>query len=287
LGTATVGTPFSSDKISFTLSAGNTDFQAGDAFNVDTTPPPLTFHEIAGTNASLTVDGIPISSSSNTVTGVIPGVTLNLLNDSSQEEIHLTVAPDNAQATQAINNFVSSYNQLIGAINAQFSVPSDGSAAPPLESNGSLRLLQSTLLSGITYAISGNDGFVNLASLGINLANDGTLSVDSAQLNSAIAQNTDFQNFFQSLDSSNLGFAQSLSTTLSNQTSLTQGLLNLQLTENAAVDTALSNQINDFEDRLSITQQQLITKFSQINAALEQLPLIQNQIASALGALPK
>src|SRR5262249_42300905 len=29
LGTATVGTPFSSNKISFTLTAGNTDFQAG------------------------------------------------------------------------------------------------------------------------------------------------------------------------------------------------------------------------------------------------------------------
>ena len=287
LGTATVGTPFSSNKISFTISAGTTDFQAGDAFTVPTTPPPLAFHPIAGTNASLTVDGIPISYSNNTVTGVIPGVTLNLLTDASQEEIHLSVAPDSAQATQAINNFVSSYNQLIGSINAQFSVPPDGSSAPPLEANGSLRLLQSSLLSGITYALSGNDGFVNLASLGINLANDGTLSVDSTKLNTAIAQNTDFQNFFQSLDSANLGFARSLSSTLSNQTSLTQGLLNLELTENAAVDTALTKQINGFEDRLAITQQQLITKFSQINAALEQLPLIQNQIAGALGALQK
>jgi flagellar hook-associated protein 2 len=287
LGTATVGTPFSSNQISFTLAAGNTDFQAGDQFTVATTPPPLTFHEIAGNNASLTVDGIPISNTSNTVTGVIPGVTLDLLSDVSHEEIHLSVAPDSSQATQAITNFVSSYNQLIGSINAQFSVPSDGRAAPPLESNGSLRLLQSSLLQGITYAISGNDGFVNLASLGINLANDGTLSVDSGKLNTAIAQNTDFQNFFQSLDPANLGFAQGLSTTLSNQTSLTQGLLNLELTENAAVDTALTNQINDFEDRLAITQQQLITKFSQINAALEQLPLIQNQIAGALGTLPK
>src|SRR6266496_942919 len=236
------------------------------------------------TPASAAERGIPINSTSNTVAGVIPGVTLNLLTDASQEEIHLNVAPDSEQTTQAVNAFVSSYNQLIGSINAQFSVSSDGTA-PPLEGNGSLRLLQGTLLGGITYAISGNDGFVNLASLGIKLANDGTLSVDSTKLNTAIAQNADFQNFFQSLDSANLGFAQNLGTALSSQTSLTQGLLNLELTENAAVDTALVNHINDFEGRLAITQQQLILKFSQINAALDQLPLIQNQIAGALAVL--
>jgi len=59
LGTATAGTPFSSSKISFTISAGNIDFVAGDAFTVPTTPPPLAFHQIAGTNALFNVDGIP------------------------------------------------------------------------------------------------------------------------------------------------------------------------------------------------------------------------------------
>jgi flagellar hook-associated protein 2 len=222
------------------------------------------------------------------VTGVIPGVTLNLTSDVSQEEIHLNVAPDSAQATQAINNFVSSYNQLIGSINAQFTVPPDGSSAPPLEANGGLRLLQSSLLTGITTAITGNNGFVNLASLGIDLANDGTLSVDTSKLTPAITANSsDFQNFFQSLDPANKGFAQTLSSTLSNLTDPTQGIINLELSQNTTTDNALTSQINDFEDRLAITQQQLITKFSQVNAALEQLPLIQNQIASELGALPK
>ena len=90
-----------------------------------------------------------------------------------------------------------------------------------------------------------------------------------------------------SLDPSNKGFAQTLGATLSNLTAPTQGILNLELSQNTVTDKALTSQINDFEDRIAITQQQLITKFSQVNAALEQLPLIQNQIASELGALPK
>jgi len=49
----------------------------------------------------------------------------------------------------------------------------------------------------------------------------------------------------------------------------------------------LTDEINNFEDRLVDTQKQLIAQYSQINVALEQLPLILNQIASQLGTLPK
>ena len=85
----------------------------------------------------------------------------------------------------------------------------------------------------------------------------------------------------------NNGFAQHFSADLANLTDPTQGILNLELNQNTATQKALTTQINDFEDRLAVTQQQLIAKFSQINAALEQLPLIQNQIAGELGSLPR
>jgi len=288
IGTATVGTPFVSSKIGFTISGGSTAFQAGDAFSIATLPPPLAFHQTAGTNASLTIDGVPITSTSNTVTGVIPGVTLHLLSQSPNTPVQLNVAPDNTQATQAINNFVNSYNTLIKSINTQFVAPVNGAAAPPLEANGSLRSLQSALLSEMSYSLTGNNGVVTLRSLGVNMNNDGTLTVDSSQLSQALASNfSDVQNFFQSLAVGNNGFAQHFSADLANLTDSTQGILNLELNQNTAIQKALTTQINDFEDRLAVTQQQLIAKFSQINAALEQLPLIQNQIAGELGSLPR
>src|SRR5262249_15057080 len=122
IGTATVGSAFSSNQIGFTIGSGATPFQAGDTFTVSTTAPTLSFHQLAGNNAQLNVDGVPVSSSSNTVTGVIPGVTLNLLGAPSSGAIQLTVGPNTAQATQAINNFVSAYNTIIGNINQQYVV---------------------------------------------------------------------------------------------------------------------------------------------------------------------
>src|SRR5208283_1367973 len=123
-----------------------------------------------GTNAALTIDGVPFSSSTNTVTGAIQGVTLNLLSQSPGNPVQLTVGPDTNQITNAVNNFVSAYNTVVSAINSQYVVDPTGSIpAPPLEADISLRSLQSSLLTDAAYAIGGNSGLVNLASMGINM----------------------------------------------------------------------------------------------------------------------
>jgi flagellar hook-associated protein 2 len=46
---------------------------------------------VGGTNASLTLDGIPLSSATNTVTGAISGVTLNLASAAPLTTVQLTV----------------------------------------------------------------------------------------------------------------------------------------------------------------------------------------------------
>lgn len=243
--------------------------------------------KIAGGNASFSLDGIPLTSSSNTVNNVLSGVTLNLLSGSNGSTVQLTVAPDTTGASDAVNAFIGSYNTLIQAINAQFSVTA-GSTAPPLEANSSLRELQSDLLSNMTYTLTGNDGFTSLASLGVSMNNDGTLTVDNSQLTNVLQNNfSDFQNFFQSADASNQGFAVHLGSALLNLTDPTQGILNVELTQNSATQQMLTQQINDFEDRLAVTQQQLISEYSQMNTALETYSTTMSQLQGELNSLPK
>ncbi len=173
---------------------------------------------VTGKNASLVVDGIPISSATNTVSNVINGVTLNLGSPSPGTPVNVNVGPDSTQITGAINNLVSAYNTVIGEINSQFAVGSDGSGGGPLEADNTLRDVQSQLLGVISYSVTGNSGIVNLASLGVNLNDDGTLSVDSGALASALSSNfSAVQNFLQN---STTGFAQNLSNVLANVTIL-------------------------------------------------------------------
>ena len=245
----------------------------------------LTFNApTGGTNASLTIDGIPYSSTTNRITGAIPGVTLNLVSGASGNPVQLTVGPDVQQTTQAINNFVSAYNQIVSDINQQYTVNAATNSEGPLGADASLRQLQSSLMADVTYSVSGNSGYVNLASLGINMNNDGTLTVDSTALNSALASNpTAVLGFFQ--NSGLTGFANNFHTNLMQLTDSTQGLLNVDLAQNKAQQQSLSDSINNFEVQLAAQQKQLMNQFSRVNASLQAYPLLLQQVTETLAAL--
>lgn len=249
----------------------------------------LTFAAPAGgENASLTIDGIPYSSASNTITGAIPDVTLNLANASPDETVQVTVGANTSGIEDAIENFVSAYNQVVSDINSEFTVNSSTNTEGPLGSDSSLRSLQSSLLSDITYSISGNSGIVNLASLGINMNNDGTLTIgsnaDGQTLDQLLSSNpSSVLNFFQ--NSSSTGFADNFNTDLTNLTDPTTGVLNADLAQNQSEQQDLTNSINNFQTNLTAEQQSLTAEFDQVNASLESYPLLLQETTETLASL--
>jgi flagellar hook-associated protein 2 len=253
----------------------------------------LTFNTpLGGANAALTIDGVPFSSSSNTVTGAIQGVTLSLLSPSTPgTPLQLTVGADVNQITSAVNNFVSAYNTVISTINSQYIVdPTGAIPAPPLEGDLSLRSLQSSLLADSSYAIGGNSGLVNLAALGINQNNDGTLTVgstpppNSQTFAQVLAANpAAVQNFFQ--NASGTGFANAFNADLSNLTSPTQGPLSVDLTQNQAEQADLNKTITNFDTQIALEQTQLTQRYNAVNASLQAYPLLLQVITETLGTL--
>ena len=241
----------------------------------------LTFTKaVTGSNASLVVDGVPISSANNTISGAINGVTLNLAYAAPGSPVTLSVAPDTSQAATAVNKFVSAYNTAATDINKQFSVASDGSGGGPLEADGTLREAQQALLSAVSYSVTGNNGPLNLASIGVNLNNDGTLSVDSPTLASALASNfSGVQSFLQSATN---GFAGNLSTALNNLTESGTGILGLDAQGISQTSQALSQQILDLQAALATKQQNLTQVYAQVNTTLQELPLLQAQLSQQL-----
>jgi flagellar hook-associated protein 2 len=253
----------------------------------------LTFEApVGGANAVLTIDGVPFSSSTNTVSGAIQGVTLTLLGQSTVgNPVQLTVGADTNQITSAVNNFVSAYNTVISTINTQYVVDPTGSIpAPPLEGDISLRSLQSRLLADAAYAIGGNGGLVNLASMGINMNNDGTLTVGSTPAPNSqtfaqvlAANPAAVQNFFQ--NGSGTGFANIFNADLTSLTSPTQGPLSVALTQNQAEQADLTATINNFDTQLTLEQTQLTLRYDAVNASLQAYPLLLQVVTETLGTL--
>ncbi len=241
---------------------------------------------IGGTNASFTIDGIPFSSTTNTVNGALPGVTLNLISAEPNVPLQLSVGADTAQATTAINSFVVAYNTLITAINNQFKIDPTTNNEGPLGADASVRTLQSRLLSDVSYSISGNSGLVNLASLGINMNDDGTLTAgiapDGRTMSQVLTQNPGpFLNFFQ--NTAQTGFANAFSSDLISLTDSVNGAINFDLAQNSKAQSALTDEIATFQDRLATQRNQLIASLSQVNATLQAYPYLLAQITYQLG----
>lgn len=253
----------------------------------------IDFYEpVKGTNANLTVDGMPVSSTSNTVTGAIPGVTLTLLaptatTDSngdvtSDNPVTLDVSQDTSQATTAINNFVNAYNTVMTEVNNQFNVTSTSSGGP-LENDDSIRQVQSMLLSAVSYSMTGNSGIVNLQSMGITMNDDGTLSVDNDTLSAALASNPSaVQNFFQNASS---GFAQQFDSTVQTINAPGNGILALDLQGYQNTSSDLNQQVTDLQAALTVQEQQLTTTYSEVNTTLQELPMLENQLSQQLAGL--
>jgi flagellar hook-associated protein 2 len=293
--TASVVSDANGSRLSLQSQTSGTGGALAIAANTNTT---LTFAApLGGTNAALTIDGVPFSSTSNTVTGAIQGVTLSLVSQSSGAPVQLTVGADTNQISSAVNNFVSAYNTVMTTINSQYVVDPTGSIpAPPLEGDISLRSLQSSLLTDVAYAIGGNGGLVNLASMGINLNNDGTLTVGLTPTDSANAQNggqtfaqvlaanpSAVQSFFQ--NASGTGFANMFNADLTGLTSPTQGPLNVDLTQNQAEQADLTSTINNFETQITLQTTALTAQYDAVNASLQQYPLLLQEITQTLGTM--
>jgi len=244
---------------------------------------------VTGTDASVTVDGVPGDYASNTVAGAIPGVTLFLLGTTSGSPAALTVASDATQVSTAINQFVTDYNTAIGLVTSQYQFSSATGAEGVLASDPTVRSLQATLQQALNYATplpaSGiqTTTVETLNDLGITAGADGTLSVNSTTLDNALTNNaTDVQNFFEGASLN--GFADQMSSALNTFTSPADGAFTVDLSSINASNSALTSQINDFETGYIASQQKSLTAmYSAAEIALQQLPQEMAQINAELG----
>ncbi len=225
-----------------------------------------------GADASLSVDGVPITSASNTVTGAITGLTLNLQGtNTAGTPATISISPDTSSIGSAVSSFVSSYNTLISDLNSQFTYNTSTSSEGVLSSDSTARSLQSDLLDSSNLTI-GSGAITSLASIGVTTNQDGTLSLDTNTLDSALTNNYQgVVNFFQGTNGS-AGFASNLTTTLNNYVDPSQGAFTVDLQGISNENTDLTNDIASYQLYLNTEQTTLTTEYNNANIALQQLP---------------
>ena len=219
----------------------------------------------AAQNAALKVNGIAITSATNTVSDAIQGVTLSLKNTTSAAAT-LTIARDTAAITAAATSFVDAYNAMASQMKSRFAYGSKTTAAGALAGDGTLRAMQEQL-RGIFNTPATGGTRTALAQVGISMQKDGSLALDSSKLTSALAtDHADVVNLFNSPS----GFATRFNT-WAKDTVNPGGLID---TRTANLKTNVSNfntEIDRLENRMAALERKYVKEYTNLNLLLSSM----------------
>jgi flagellar hook-associated protein 2 len=243
-----------------------------------------------GQDANMTVDGIKVTSASNTVTNAIAGLTLQLLStgstssDSNSESVQVTIDNDTSSIETAISTFVSDYNTAIKAINTQEGKDSSGNAEP-LYGTSVLSELQQGLLSAMSSSF-GSNTINSLISLGItsSASADGTISLDTGALSDALNGHFDqVVSFFQDSGSFGSTFSSKLDSLGSSSSS--GGAIGLALDEDSSQESTLNDNISKEEVLISTRKESLTAELESANEILQAIPTQLDEISEMYSAV--
>ena len=156
------------------------------AFNASATHLQQT---AAAQDANFSINGLAVTSASNTVTSAIPGVTLTL-KKLTTAATDLSVKADFSKVISGVNSFIAGYNSYISTANTLSKYDAENDVPAALVGDFTLRSISGQISSILRNAVAGLSGDItNLSELGITTTSSGTLVLNSTKLNTALASN--------------------------------------------------------------------------------------------------
>jgi len=185
----------------------------------------LAFTSADAVAGSVTINGTTVSRSSNTIKDLIPGLTINLVGTGNST---ITVNQDSSSLSSKITEFVTAFNTLDKSLKDISSYDATAKKGAALYGDPAINSLRREIRSIITSTLGVNatTSYNRLSQVGVNFKSDGTLSLDSTALNTAISANFNkvaklFSGTGDSSDSKTLqGFAYQLNTVLADATGI-------------------------------------------------------------------
>jgi len=237
-------------------------------------------------SAQISVDGLLITSKTNKVEGAIEGVTLDLkAKTAANEPLTINVAEDKAGVKKQVQSFVDAYNKLIGVINAQTKVTSVGDGKAPvtgaLVGDATARTLLGTIRNELVN-VQGDGALRALSDIGITTQKDGTLGIDSAKLDKAMADNF---NDLPGLFAGEKGLATRLDEKLKPYTE-TGGILEQRNKAMTETISGIDKQREDLNRRITSLQERLFKQFNAMDLLVGQLANTSSSLIASLENLP-
>ena len=148
---------------------------------------------VSASDASFTVDGIAVTRSSNTITDLFSGITLELDNASASDmgtDQVISSRYSKSDALATLETVVSEVNYLLSFLKEQSKPGTNGEDGGPLHGDHFIRYTESKIKNLTSTAIAGyDDTDIYLSSFGVVTELDGTLSIDETRFNEYFESN--------------------------------------------------------------------------------------------------
>jgi len=229
-----------------------------------------------GALAQFEVNGKAATSTSNQVTGVIPGIALTLnATTASGENATITVGGNGSTVSSALENVATAYNSLATSIST---LTEPGSGA--LAGSQVVRSVQNLMRQFAFYQVTGSTS--SLMDLGVSLDTTGQMSVDTTALSSMTSgQLSNALNFIG--DGTN-GIS-SLATSFTAFSDGTSGVIQQNIAQDQTSEQNLQDQIDAMNVRIQTAQQAEMAKLEAADSLLAQLESQQSILTSSIQSL--
>ena len=247
-------------------------------------------------NASFSVNGLALTSASNTVTDAVSGLTITLTKQppagsppGTTVDSEVAVDLDADTVRTGVDNFIKAYNTLDALIRDLTKYDPTTKSAAVLNGETVLRRLQDQVRGLVTGAKTGGatGELTRLSEIGVAIQRDGSLTLDSSKFNAALtADSNKVARLFTTsatLDTDQ-GFAMRLGTRL---TSILgpDGLLESRQNGLQASIKTLDQQQSGMQARLTETEKRLRAQYSALDALVTNRQQQSNALANALAGL--
>ena len=264
--------------------SSDTDSAGLSALNFNETTANLSQSQAAA-DASFSVNGLSLTSSSNELSQVIPGAKLVLKSlTSSPATVRLT--NDVAAVKGEIESFVNAYNSFVTEASALTAYDPLTGSAGALQGDSLSRSILSNVRSQISSSVSGmSTAYSALAEIGITTAPDGTLTIDSTTLDSALTTNFDDVKALFDGDGTAAGVADAVSSTLDAYLGLS-GLIDSRVSGLNEQIASIAIDRLELDRRMALAEARYRQRFNTMDSLLAQITSTGDYLTQQLDSLP-
>jgi flagellar hook-associated protein 2 len=255
---------------------GGTGLSFGDADNDGVSGDSAADNAVQASDASLTVNNIAVTSTTNTIANAVPGVTLNLLREAPGTPIAIDVVNDASALKDRLRSFVTQYNDLLKFATDQGKSAANGDTAS-IGRDPLLRQLRDQIRSSVVSEYVTGGAYTSLSQVGVTLSRTGQMEFNEAAFSAAVANGTaDVDRLFAN---GGTGVFASIDTGLDRYTQ-TDGLLKGVTKQLIDQSSRLSDQIASMQERLAVRRAALQKEFIAADQAMTQLKSQSSSLAN-------